>query len=41
MLFFQILYYTIYAYTIYGKNMKVSNKSNKFKITAAKWNEKN
>ena len=36
MLLFQIL-----AYTIYGKNMKVSNKSNKFKITAATWNEKN
>ena len=36
MLLFQIL-----TCTIYGKNMKVSNKSNKFKITAATWNEKN
>ena len=35
-----MLLYQILAFTIYGKNIKKSCKSNRFKISALTWNEK-
>ena len=34
-----LLYQTV-ASTRHGKNTKISNKNNKFKVSAPKWNEK-